>query len=227
MSIELEQELNPTIRRNPERTRRLLLEAAVKLFAQKGRDGTSVDEICQASGVNCRMIYHYYGNKDGLYMAMLAHVYGRIREIVVKPEKKSQTLTEFIETLTERYFRFLQANPEFVAVLRWENATGAEGIRALDLNDFRSVYFEEAAKALGEQEVLKSSRNHSSNDYSTTDSSSTDKGMLIILTCCSLCGYYFSNQASMSNAFGFDIANPEFAEKWLTHIKQVAVASFQ
>ena len=180
-------------------------------------------------------------------MAMLAHVYGRVREIVVKPEKKPQTLAEFIETLTERYFRFLQANPEFVAVLRWENATGAEGIRALDLNDFRSVYFEEAAQALGEQEVLKSSRNCSSNgnattdssstdssstdssstDSSSTDSSSTDKGLLIILTCCSLCGYYFSNQASMSNAFGFDIANPEFAEQWLTHIKQVVVASFQ
>jgi AcrR family transcriptional regulator len=211
MTVESKQESNTTTQRDPEQTRRRLLDAAVKLFSKKGRDGTSVDEICQASGVNCRMIYHYFGSKEGLYLAMLAHVYGRIREIVVKPDKNSQSLKDYIETLTERYFRFLQANPEFVAVLRWENASGAEGIRTLDLDEFRGQYIEATSQALGEakgKQVI------------------TDKSLLIILTCCSLCGYYFSNCASMSYAFGVDLADREFSEQWLTHIKQVAVKYF-
>lgn len=118
MAVEIERELNSTTRRDPELTRRRLLEAAVKLFAEKGRDGTSVDEICKASGVNCRMIYHYFGSKDGLYMDMLEHVYGRLHEIALWADANSPPLAEYIESLTERYFRFLQANPEFVAVLR-------------------------------------------------------------------------------------------------------------
>ena len=112
MAVGAKQESNLTPKRDPELTRRRLLDAATKLFAEKGRDGTSVDEICQTSGVNCRMIYHYFGSKDGLYMAMLEVVYGRIREITVDVDAHSESLSEFVESLTERYFRFLQTNPE-------------------------------------------------------------------------------------------------------------------
>ncbi|GAF81042.1 unnamed protein product [marine sediment metagenome] len=211
MSVDIQREPSLTTKRDPELTRRRLMEAATKLFAEKGRDGTSVDEICQASGVNCRMIYHYFGSKDGLYMAMLERVYGGIHEIAVEADARSKSLSDFIEALTERYFRFLQANPEFVAVLRWENASGAEGIRQLDLDDFRSKYFGAASRVLDRQDG---------------QSSTTENSLLIILTCCSLCGHYFSNQASLSYVLGVELADPEFAERWLAHIKRVALAMF-
>jgi len=211
MSIGAKQEPSLTNRRDPELTRRRLLEAAAKLFAEKGRDGTSVDEICKASGVNCRMIYHYFGSKEGLYMAMLKQVYGRIREVAFDVNEQATSLSDFVETLTEQYFRFLQSNPEFVSILRWENASGAEGIRQLDLGDFRSQYFGAASRILDQQEGA---------------DLSTDKGLLIVLSCCALCGYYFSNHASLGHVFGVDLETPDFAEQWLEHAKQVMRARF-
>ncbi len=151
MAVEIKRELNSKAKRDPEATRRRLMEAAIKLFAEKGRDGTSVDEICKTSGVNCRMIYHYFGSKDGLYMAMLKHVYGRLHEIAMNVDADSPLLADYLETLTERYFRFLQKNPEFVAVLRWENASGAKGIHQLDLNNFRNQHLGAASRGLDGQ----------------------------------------------------------------------------
>ncbi len=213
MSADLKRELNSKTKRDPELTRRRLLEAAVELFAKKGRDGTSVDEICKASGVNCRMIYHYFGSKNGLYMAMLKRVYGRIRELIVDVDEHAQSLPDFIETFTERYFRFLQSNPEFVAVLRWENASGAEGICQLELGDFRSRCLEAASRAL--------EQSNEENSFSgMSQKSLTENSMLIILTCCALCGYYFSNQASLGHVMGVDLTSSDFSEQWLAHIKQ-------
>ncbi|MCA9233040.1 MAG: TetR/AcrR family transcriptional regulator [Planctomycetales bacterium] len=211
MAVGTKEALNLTNKRDPELTRRRLLKAGTKLFAVKGRDGTSVDEICQASGVNCRMIYHYFGSKDALYMAVLEEVYGRIRELVVKSEPKPPSIAEYIDNLTERYFRFLQANPEFVSILRWENASGAEGIRQLDLDNFRGLYFEEASSVLGEE---------------AGKQVTAEKSLMIILSCCSLCGYYFSNKASLSHVFGTELNDKDFAEQWLTHIKQVLLTYY-
>ncbi len=211
MKSELAEVLTVTNKRNPELTRRRLMKASEKLFAEKGRDGTSIGDICQASGVNCRMIYHYFGSKDGLYMAVLENVYGRISEIALTADAESRSLAEYIETIIELYFRFLLANPEFVSILRWENASGAKGIRQLDLDDFRNRYVGAACHALSQQQGKPAS---------------FDDGLMVVLTCVTLCGHFFSNQGSTGHALGAKLGDPEFAEVWLEHIKKVAVTYF-
>jgi AcrR family transcriptional regulator len=75
--------------RDPARTRRGILEAALREFARVGPAGARVDRIAAEAGVNKRMLYHYFGNKAGLYRALLgeherllaeasAHVSGRL-----------------------------------------------------------------------------------------------------------------------------------------------------
>jgi AcrR family transcriptional regulator len=56
----------------PTATRRILLDAAAEEFARHGLRGTRVHAIVRRAGVNERMIYHYFGSKDGLYRAVLA-----------------------------------------------------------------------------------------------------------------------------------------------------------
>ena len=211
MKADLPEVAPATNKRNPELTRRRLIKAAEKLFAKKGHNGTSIDDICQASGVNCRMIYHYFGSKDGLYMAVLESVYGRISEIATMANAESKSLAEYIEAIVDHYFRFLLANPEFVAILRWENASGAKGIRQLNLDEFRDSYVGAACEALSQQ---------------TGKPASFEDGLMVVLTCVSLCGHFFSNQGSTSHALGAKLGDPEFAEVWLVHIKKVAVAYF-
>ena len=60
--------------RNPDRTRRRLLQAAIKLFAKQGFHAVSVDEIVDLAKVNKRMVYHYFGSKDALFEAALVEV---------------------------------------------------------------------------------------------------------------------------------------------------------
>ena len=58
--------------RDPGRTRRAILAAALREFARVGPAGARVDRIAAEAGVNKRMLYHYFGNKAGLYQALLA-----------------------------------------------------------------------------------------------------------------------------------------------------------
>ena len=67
-------------RRDPERTRELILEAATVEFAAKGIGGARVDEIAARAGANKRMLYHYFGDKQRLYLSVLERIYEEIRK---------------------------------------------------------------------------------------------------------------------------------------------------
>jgi len=57
--------------RNPERSRERILSAALKEFAAKGFAGARVDLIAKQAAINKRMLYHYFGDKEGLFKAVL------------------------------------------------------------------------------------------------------------------------------------------------------------
>lgn len=60
--------------RDADRTRARILKAAEKEFAAHGLAGARVARIVRAAGVNQRMLYHYFGSKQGLYEALLLHL---------------------------------------------------------------------------------------------------------------------------------------------------------
>ncbi len=68
-------------RRDAERTRRALLDAALVEFADKGRAGARVSTIAARAGVNKQLISYYFGGKDGLYDAILARWYAEEAEL--------------------------------------------------------------------------------------------------------------------------------------------------
>ena len=53
-------------------SRDALVRAAVAEFARAGFAGGRVDEIARSAGVNKQLVYHYWGSKQGLYLAALA-----------------------------------------------------------------------------------------------------------------------------------------------------------
>src|SRR5471032_3578232 len=67
------------LRRDPVATRNKLLVAARHEFARSGLAGARVDEIAARAGVNKQLVYHYFGDKDALYLAVLEWVYEEIR----------------------------------------------------------------------------------------------------------------------------------------------------
>ena len=51
-------------------TQRTLLDAALELFIENGYAGTSVEDIVQRSNLSIGSLYHHFGNKAGLYLAL-------------------------------------------------------------------------------------------------------------------------------------------------------------
>ena len=68
--------------RNPARTRAAILDAAEKLFAQKGFDATSLNEVGAAAGVSRGTPGYFFGSKADLYQAVLDRSFAEVREAV-------------------------------------------------------------------------------------------------------------------------------------------------
>lgn len=104
-----------------EQTRMRLMAAAEAEFSEKGLAGARVDEIAREAGVNKRMIYAYFDSKEGLYMAVLEAVYGRLAKCEADAGLDALPVEAAIGALVENYFRFLQDNDSYVRMVMWEN----------------------------------------------------------------------------------------------------------
>lgn len=118
---------------NPKKARTLpvrdrLLRAATRKFAEAGFAGTTVDEIVAAAQVNKRMVYHYFGDKEGLYHAVLIGVYRSLAEVEVVTLAHKTDIETLTGEIVRSYFDFLEKHPEFVRLLLWENLNDGRGL---------------------------------------------------------------------------------------------------
>ena len=108
-------------RRDSERTRTDIVAVATKEFADKGFAGARVDEIAAKTHTTKRMIYYYYGDKEGLYQAVLEASYGRIRRLEQKIGHVDDDPVAAIRALTEITFDHHDRNPDFIRIVAGEN----------------------------------------------------------------------------------------------------------
>jgi TetR/AcrR family transcriptional regulator len=116
-------------KRDPDRTREAILVAAQDEFATKGLAGGRVNVIARKSGANKRMIYHYFGSKEGLYLAALERVYEGLRG-----EERTMDLDHLdpevaIRRLVEFNFDYSHAHPELISLINNENLHRARHLR--------------------------------------------------------------------------------------------------
>ncbi len=117
--------------RDAEATRLRILDAAEHEFADHGLSGARVDAIATRTDTNVRMIYYYFGSKDGLYRAVLERAYAAMRENERGLALDTLPPADAIRRLTEFTFDYQQAHPEFVRLVSIENIHRAEHLRAL------------------------------------------------------------------------------------------------
>ena len=106
-----------------------LLEAAREVFAAHGLEGARVDDIARRAGVNKQLVYHYFDSKDGLYAAVLEHVYGEIRRREQELDLSRFPAEEAMRRLVEFSFDYLAEHPDFVSLLADENAHGGRHLQ--------------------------------------------------------------------------------------------------
>ena len=118
-----------TRRRDPAATQKKLLTAARREFASRGLAGARVDDIAERAGVNKQLVYHYFGDKDALYLAVLEWVYEEIRTQERKLNLEGLPPQTAIRKLIESSFDHLAAHPDFILLLNDENRGGARHVR--------------------------------------------------------------------------------------------------
>jgi AcrR family transcriptional regulator len=113
---------NPPGRTNdPGRTMADILEVATAEFADKGLAGARIDEIAALTRTSKRMIYYYFGSKEGLYLRVLEESYRRIRQIESELRLEDLPPEPALRKLVGFTYDYQLGNPDFVRLVMNEN----------------------------------------------------------------------------------------------------------
>ena len=146
----------PTRQQDPEGTRRNILEIASEEFALNGLSGARIDEIAARTRSSKRMIYYYFGDKEGLYLAALENAYRLVREGEAELDTDGLPPVEALRRLVEFTFDHHHQHESFIRMVMIENIHHAdyldrsEVIRQLNvtaIDNIASIYARGVAEA--------------------------------------------------------------------------------
>ena len=115
--------------RDPERTKASILAAATAEFSARGFAGAGIDAIASRSGANRRMIYHYFGSKRGLWLAVLEAAYERARTSELKLDLDRLSPEEALRRLVTFTFDSFIGERTFINLLNSENLHQARHLK--------------------------------------------------------------------------------------------------
>lgn len=130
---------------DPQQTREDILLVATEEFATHGLAGGRVDAIAEKTRTSKRMIYYYFGSKEGLYLAVLEQSYRKIRSLEADLHLADLQPEEALRTLIATTFDHDEANPDFVRLVSIENIHHAahmlrsEAIRDLNVSVIETI----------------------------------------------------------------------------------------
>ncbi|MDX6264946.1 MAG: hypothetical protein QOH84_6634 [Kribbellaceae bacterium] len=123
-------------RRDRAAREREILDAAERIFGERGYQGTSMDDIAAAVGVSKPLVYQYYGSKDGLFLACLSRLRAQLLDavsdaVLAAPDPEQAMYAGFVA-----WFTFLDEHPRTWSVMVDEGmltagpaATAADEVR--------------------------------------------------------------------------------------------------
>jgi AcrR family transcriptional regulator len=119
-------------KRDAERSKRSILEAALVEFSEQGHAGARIDAIAARAGVSKPLIYSYFGDKDALYAAALREAYVQIRAGERELDLGHRDPEAAIRALVSYTLAHFRSKPWFISMLNTENLRGGTTIRAIE-----------------------------------------------------------------------------------------------
>jgi AcrR family transcriptional regulator len=95
-------------RLNPEQRREQILDAANALFAQRGYEDVSIEDIASSAGITRGLVHHYFGGRKQVYVALIERL-GAVREDQVRPPEGSTPRVRVADSVS-RWLDWTQAN---------------------------------------------------------------------------------------------------------------------
>jgi AcrR family transcriptional regulator len=200
------------VARDPERTQATILAAATAEFTAKGLGGARVDEIARRAGVNKRMIYHYFGDKEGLYLAVLEAAYTNIRSAERGLDLGHKDPVEGMRELVLFTWQYFIDHPEFLSLLGTENLHRADYLKqSKRIRELHSPLVGMIADLL-ERGAKKGVFRRGVDPVD------------LYITIASLGWFYMSNRFTLSTIFGRDLTAPASLDARGRHIVAVVLA---
>ncbi|PXW97407.1 TetR family transcriptional regulator [Sphaerotilus hippei] len=197
--------------RDAERSRQALLAAARTAFAEQGLGGTRLDDVAARAGLDKRLIYYYFKNKDQLFTAVLEEVYAGIRSAEAELHLGELPPVEAITRLVDFTWQYYLDHPEFIALINDENLHRAQHLaRSGRIPELHSPL----VVTLGA--VLERGR---------TDGvfrGGVDPQQLYI-SIAGMCYFYLSNRHTLSVIFGRAVDQPKALAERISHVREVVM----
>lgn len=210
MSLEPTESPDPRTR-DAERTQETILAAATAEFADSGLGGARVDKIAERAGVNKRLIYYYFENKEALFLSVLEKTYADIREAEKELHLQDVDPATAIRRLVEFTWNYYLKHPEFLALLNSENLHRARHLktsaRIQEMNSPLIALLGELLERGRQQGVFRGG---------------VDPVQLYI-SIASLAYFYLSNNPTLSTIFGRDLLSPAALSERLSHITEMTL----
>ncbi len=183
-------------------SRSKLLRAATGIFAKHGFAGGRVQQISKAAKSYDRMIYYYFGSKEGLYIAVLEDIYRRMNEAEAEIALDDAQPVESLKAVIRFVWRYYRKHPEFVTLLNNENLHQGRHISKLKTaRDYSSPAISLLDGLL---------RNGIAQGLFRADISARD----IYLMIASMGYFYQSNRFTLSAFLGESLETPEALAHW-------------
>jgi TetR/AcrR family transcriptional regulator len=190
--------------RNPERSRAAILDAAQRLFAEKGYDATSLTEVGMLAGVSRGTPGYFFGSKQELYQAVLDRSFAEVREAVRAGRERALASSQSPEVIlagaVSDYFDFLAARPLFIRLIEREalsNGPLPESVGHLSAG-------QEALAAISAELGL--------------DDAPSGEAAQLLLSIISLCWFPLIHARTVAPAVGVGLNDPEELEQRKRHV---------
>lgn len=183
-------------------TREAILKAATKVFARHGFAGGRIEQISRAAKSYDRMIYYYFGSKEGLFIAVIEDTYRRFNEAEQGLVLDTTQPLSALDAMIRFVWTYYQKNPEFITLLNSENL-------------LRGKHIGKSARA----------KEYSSPALAITDrvlQSGISAGLFrpelnprdVYLMIASLSYFYLSNRYTLSSFLGENLESPAALAHW-------------
>jgi AcrR family transcriptional regulator len=195
--------------RDADRSQNTILAAARDEFAEHGLGGARVDRIAERAGLNKRLIYYYFEDKEKLFQAVLEQAYRDIREQEAQLHLLDLEPAQAVRRLIEFTWSYYLAHPEFMTLLNSANLHRARHLegsqKARELN---SPLVDTLAA------VLERGRRDG------TFRAGVDPVQLYV-SIAGIAYFYLSNTHTLSAIFGRDLMTPKARSERLSHMQDV------
>lgn len=197
--------------RDPEAMRRRILEAATAEFASHGYGGARVDRISSAAATVDRMLYYYFGSKEGLFRAVLENAYEQLGAAEQQLDLEHADPVQGMRELVAFTWRYYLEHPEFIRLLNSENLhkgehlSRSQRVRTLSfplLSILSRVLERGAASGVFRPRI---------------------DPVMVYLTIASLAYFYLSNRYTLSSFLGRNLMSDARRRRWLSHITDLVL----